>query len=638
MKLIITKRLTYAIAAILLMGGIVGLMHSKELHAATPGYTLVATHPQAAAQSTARGKTIHDLEVLNDKLYAGYGDYNANTGPIHVNPLNLSTNTFVGSQLSVPTEEISKYRIINGKLYAPTIDPIGGATAAAGYGIGEPWVLNNSVTAEHVFDVATLNGTDLWLAGSRGGSTATAWHSTDGGSTWEIVQTDTGGGNGYERYYWVASINNKIYMQAASVTPAPPVRIFDGTTWTTGTTSVIAPVSAVPKVDTFNNRIITRQNGLSAFDGTTIQTILGFSGGVKDVYVDGEYMYVLRSNNTLTRTTNITNWQELGTVPSVATSIAIYNRYLYFGGTDSGIYRSNVVIPGEGNDSPISIVSPAGSTPVSGIINITAAVGEDTELLSGVSFQLENLDLGTVMTEPYTVDWDTNVVPNGTYTLRVSATGVWGSTLTASKSITIQNEISDTPPPDPPDIPDQDEPTNMTNFSNAEDGQALFLRTPADTEITCSNSLSESSASVQDLSYTYPHGLVGLCFTTEHTNNVVELTFVTDLASDQVVARKYNPDTQKYFTIQGAAVAQTTYQGRPALRLTYTIADNGELDLDPALRSITDPVGLAVAVSTTSASKSGLALTGMSVWLPSFIGFVGVLGSALYLRRRSTNS
>lgn len=44
-------------------------------------WLLLGTHPQAASQPTAIGQRILDLELLKGRLYAGFGDYGANTGP-----------------------------------------------------------------------------------------------------------------------------------------------------------------------------------------------------------------------------------------------------------------------------------------------------------------------------------------------------------------------------------------------------------------------------------------------------------------------------------------------------------------------------------------------------------------------------
>ena len=65
-----------------------------------------------------------------------------------------------------------------------------------------------------------------------------------------------------------------------------------------------------------------------------------------------------------------------------------------------------------------------------------------------------------------------------------------------------------------------------------------------------------------------------------------------------------HPNNNSYFNIENATITQTTIDNQPALSLTYTITDNGDLDLDPTLGKITDPVGLATL--TTASPNTGL--------------------------------
>ncbi len=151
---------------------------------------------------------------------------------------------------------------------------------------------------------------------------------------------------------------------------------------------------------------------------------------------------------------------------------------------------------------------------------------------------------------------------------------------------------------------------NAATLQNPETGSSISLTTPIGTELTCSTTLKESAATTQDNSYNYPLGLVDFCFDTETTNNQVTLTFITALTPAQVTARKYNPITASYTDVPGATITETTLNNQHALQLTYTIADNGPLDLDPVTGQIKDPVGLAIVAGQ---SGGGLAATGESV-------------------------
>lgn len=130
-------------------------------------------------------------------------------------------------------------------------------------------------------------------------------------------------------------------------------------------------------------------------------------------------------------------------------------------------------------------------------------------------------------------------------------------------------------------------------LTNAEDHEAVALKLPAGSKLTCSSAAKESSLKKLDDGYVYPLGFVDFCFTTAKTENTVSLIFVSDLDPKNVIARKYDDTTGKYATVEGAVIEKTTYNGQAALKVTYTITDNGPLDSDPAVGAITDPVGLA---------------------------------------------
>jgi N-acetylneuraminic acid mutarotase len=140
---------------------------------------------------------------------------------------------------------------------------------------------------------------------------------------------------------------------------------------------------------------------------------------------------------------------------------------------------------------------------------------------------------------------------------------------------------------------------NTKTIANAVNSSPVIMDTVYGTNITCSNAVSETALSKQDISYSYPIGLVNLCFTTPTVNNQITLTFVTSLTPSQVVPRDYNSTTQTYMNIPGAVVTETSYNGQPALQLAYNISDNGPLDSNSSTGAITDPVGLALELTSS---------------------------------------
>lgn len=160
-----------------------------------------------------------------------------------------------------------------------------------------------------------------------------------------------------------------------------------------------------------------------------------------------------------------------------------------------------------------------------------------------------------------------------------------------------------------------DEPVTSVAIPNEEAGsKPIALTTLPGTNITHTESVPADTAHT-DTQYEYPLGLVDFSLTTDTNDNDVTLIFVTDLQPSEVVARKYNPLTHVYSAVPGAAIIQTDYEGEAALELTYTITDNGELDTDPAIGGITDPVGLAIALPppvdpSTPTGSSGTSVPG----------------------------
>lgn len=192
-------------------------------------------------------------------------------------------------------------------------------------------------------------------------------------------------------------------------------------------------------------------------------------------------------------------------------------------------------------------------------------------------------------------------------------------------------------------IEDDYQAANQALLSSAENGQSILIDTPEDSTITCFSSMKESQLPQQDAEFSYPVGLVEFCFDTNQTDNLVSVTFVTDLKPEQVTARKYNSTQGTYATIENSSITSTVYAGQPALQVQYTLIDNGSLDLDPVIGKIKDPVGLAqvTGASTTTGAGVGAPNTGLAPRSPLSLLSLLAIGSLSYvvyrtLRRRVT--
>jgi hypothetical protein len=319
-------------------------------------FTVVAEHPQAAQQPTVRGKTLHDLAVDADgKLVAGYGDYDQNTGPIAINPFDPVTGTFDGVQVTIATEELNTFRNLGGALYSPMIDPTTDWSQPAGYATNATgtWTNEAKIPAVHIYDMAERVPGELWMVGSANNANgefggATAFRSTDGGKTWQVArqETDTNPANrnGFERYYWVAAMNGKVYMRARDVDTAQTM-VFDGTKWSSvkadPCTNWLLDANAMA---VFKGKMYCVSPYLTTFDGSKVTTadFNHVMTGAQDFFVaDDGYLYGLSSKG-IARTSDGSKWETLATnVPAGASSIAVVDGKIYLGTRDAQILAAD---------------------------------------------------------------------------------------------------------------------------------------------------------------------------------------------------------------------------------------------------------------------------------------------------------
>ena len=95
------------------------------------------------------------------------------------------------------------------------------------------------------------------------------------------------------------------------------------------------------------------------------------------------------------------------------------------------------------------------------------------------------------------------------------------------------------------------------------------------------------------------------------------------------MARKFNPNTQRYSSIPNASIEQTTINGAPVTILSYDITDGGELDTDGQVDGkFTDPAGLALANKVDSAVALGA--TGQSQYEYMYIALITAVGILVF--------
>lgn len=307
------------------------------------GFVKVATHPEAAAQPTATGRTIATLKTFEGKLYSGFGDYGANTGPIAIDP--IDPRGAAGFQdapvVNADTEALYSYREIGGRLYAPSIDPRRSSTFAVGGSDLSSWLTPTAFAADHVFDVVTLDGEDLWGVGSQG-TAAVAWRSLDGGSTWTEMLRVESKTTDFARFYAAGTLNGRLYVQAKDFNGGmhPSSMVFDGSGWSEGPSLG----SIFTHTEEFDGRLLFHQayhsgvgqGPLRSFDGTGSVTAYA---SIYDYTIADGRVYVLGADRKVMSSDDLVTWKQVGRAPRAARSIGVLDGVVYLGGTDAGIYR-----------------------------------------------------------------------------------------------------------------------------------------------------------------------------------------------------------------------------------------------------------------------------------------------------------
>lgn len=303
---------------------------------ATTATTHVATHEWAAAQPTATGRQILDLEVHDGKIWAGYGDYGANTGPITIASYDPASPDGFSASMVVDTEAALNLRSLGEDLVAPATDP----RSAADFAIGSPWEQARPLGATHVFDTTTLTGEDLWLVGSKG-SDAVAWRSLDRGATWEesLRVAPPGEVDGdFSRFYFTATLDGALYVQAVSYSRGASTTSmrFDGSSWSQAP-SLLTNGGVGWKPQPFGDGVVygnTGQGiagGIYFFDGETVTTV----GVGWDVEVSDGVVWILGLDGRVQRSVDLVDWTTAADGPSNSRSIAIDGDDLYLGTADS---------------------------------------------------------------------------------------------------------------------------------------------------------------------------------------------------------------------------------------------------------------------------------------------------------------
>lgn len=425
-----------ALAALIVI--LIGLAGAREIVAQPAVFEVVGIHPQAAKQRTARGKTLAALEAWQGQVFAGYGDYGANTGPISISPFDPASGRFEQVYVS-DTEAILNWRAIGDRLFAPATD----RRTRADYAVGEPWMDVSGLNTTHAYDIVTLDGSDLWLVGSQSAKAA-VWRSLDGGESWKrslAVGPESTIADDFARFYFAGVLEDRLYVQASDYSGGTHARawVFDGTAWSQGPSLLPAGGMGWRPVP-FAGEMVYRSNqgngSLLRFDGQTVLQSVAWN--MVDLSVDGEHLIALTRQyqvglgwgpGPIIRTRDLQRWEALETPPpEEASSIAVLAGRIYLGDKQARLHRldgAGAWRPIEGprwNAHPqLRVLAPrpdavfAAGSPITFLAEASDADGN----LSRVQVWKGSERLGEPRAEPFAVTWTDP--PTGTHAILVRA-------------------------------------------------------------------------------------------------------------------------------------------------------------------------------------------------------------------------
>jgi hypothetical protein len=319
---------------------------------------LVTTHPHAPLQESALGTNLVDTRGWSGRVYFGYGDIDANTGPIVISSYDPLTEQWQ-DHLTFDTERIERFRVIGDELWAPATDPAGEADPEYAKGsTRHEWAQFDAGRSIKVLDVAERAPGDVFFVGSDvyvsdAGTFdntfgAAAWRSQDGGPferAFPIINP-----NPITDYQYIdmnelpflnaAALEGKLYTASVAL-----AWVFDGAAWAKGPQmgGFLHPITFAGEI------VFVALGDLWAFDGSQrrrlgiqlLETTLPYTFITEPIPVlndsEGRLLVVNANNETLV-TSDLVEWRCIGRAPEDVRSIGSLNGTVYFGGPEGRVY------------------------------------------------------------------------------------------------------------------------------------------------------------------------------------------------------------------------------------------------------------------------------------------------------------
>ncbi len=212
------KRLLALTALIALLLTATACGKTEPLVPSTPGqlYTELGVALEQTYMSGGVERNPWDIEMYNSRLYVGSGDYDRNYGPVNMWYYDFKKQTWE-IDCFLEDEQASRFKLIDGKLYVPGIDPKASWDMGTYYVLdGENWKTYETLpNAAHNFDMIKHDGKLFAGLGAKSGCSPILVTTNE--ETWEPVElykdgspVDTAGYT-YVRVYDFLTLKGELY-------------------------------------------------------------------------------------------------------------------------------------------------------------------------------------------------------------------------------------------------------------------------------------------------------------------------------------------------------------------------------------------------------------------------------------------
>lgn len=194
-----------------------GIFSTMLDYGRTVDYTVIGTPLDSYFESNSRASIPWNMQIFEDKLYIGCGDYDANSGPVPVLCYDLRDRVWC-DEGELPDEQLNRFCIIDGKMVIPGTDPKEDWDMGNYYvWESDKWVMVRNIPGGiHNFDMTEFDG--MVFAGL--GVTETEYsiaRSNDGGKSFSQVALYKNGSpidtsdKSYIRTYDFLTLDGELY-------------------------------------------------------------------------------------------------------------------------------------------------------------------------------------------------------------------------------------------------------------------------------------------------------------------------------------------------------------------------------------------------------------------------------------------